>query len=65
MKDGLTLEVQDGGKASLNYSGITAAELEFNESTGKVSFQGQEVPYKVDGNKITIEDASGKLVFEK
>lgn len=65
MKDSITLEVQDDGSATMNVAGIAAAELTFNESTGKVSFQGSEVPYKVDGNKVTIEDASGKLVFEK
>jgi len=65
MKDSITLEVQDGGKATLNVLGTSAAELTFNESTGKVSFEGSEVPYTVSGNKITIEDASGKLVFEK
>lgn len=65
MKDSLTLEVEDGGKASLQFAGISALELTFNEESGKVSLDGQEVPYKVEGNKITIEDSQGKLVFEK
>ncbi|MBR1533500.1 MAG: hypothetical protein IJ639_03985 [Ruminococcus sp.] len=65
MKDSITLEVQDGGKASMSIAGISSLELTFNEDTGKVNLQGSEVPYKVDGNKITIEDSSGKMVFEK
>ena len=65
MKDSITLEVKEDGSASMDIAGITAVELTFNESNGKVSFQGSEVPYTVDGNKITIEDASGKLIFEK
>lgn len=65
MKDSITLEVNDDGTASMNVAGISAAELTFNESSGKVSFQGAEVPYSVSGNKVTIEDASGKLIFEK
>ena len=64
-KDSITLEVEEGGKASMSIMGITGIELTFNESTGKVSMEGSEVPYKVDGNKITIEDSSGKMVFEK
>ena len=65
IKDSLVLEVQEGGKASLNYAGISAAEMVFDEENGKVSFQDSVVPYKIDGNKIIIEDAGGKLVFEK
>lgn len=65
MKDSITLEVQDGGKASMNLAGITSMDLTFNEETGKVDLEGSEVPYTTDGNKITIEDASGKMVFQK
>ncbi len=64
-KDSVSLEVEDGGKATLKVMGMDVMELTFNESSGKVSMSGQEVPYKVEGNKITIEDSSGKMVFEK
>lgn len=65
MKDSITLEVKDGGKATMSLAGITSLELTFDESSGKVDFQGSKVPYKVEGGKITIEDSSGKMVFEK
>ena len=65
MKDSITLVVEDGGKAKMQLAGVDALEMQFNESTGKVSMNGSEVPYKVDGNKITIEDTQGKMVFEK
>ena len=65
VKDSITLEVKDGGKATMSVMGLSSLELTFNESSGKVTLQGSEVPYKVDGNKIIIEDSSGKMVFEK
>ncbi len=65
MKDSITLDVQDGGKAAMNLMGSPILEMQFNESTGKVDMSGSEAPYTVSGNKITIEDASGKMVFEK
>lgn len=64
-KDSVTLEVEDGGKATMKVMGIDVMELTFNESNGKVTMSGQDVPYKVEGNKITIEDSSGKMVFGK
>ena len=65
VKESLTLEVKEDGTATLLYAGVSAAELKFDKETGKVSFQGSEVPYESNGSKITIEDAGGKLVFEK
>ena len=65
VKDSITLEVKDGGKATMSVTDLSSLELTFNESSGKVSLQDSEVPYKVDGNKIIIEDSSGKMVFEK
>ena len=65
LKDSITLEVKDGGKASMNFSGASVSELSFDEANGKVTFDGSVIPYTVSGNKITIEDSSGKLVFTK
>ena len=65
MKDSITLEVKEDGKASMSVAGLAAIEMTFNESTGKVSVEGNEAKYSVDGNKITIEDSTGKMIFEK
>ncbi len=65
IKDSLTLVVEEDGTAEMQFAGVTALEMTFHEDTGKVSIDGAETSYKTEGNKITIEDSTGKLVFEK
>lgn len=65
LKDSITLEVKDDGKAKMQFSGTDILEMEFDEESGKVSIDDQAVSYKIDGGKIIIEDSEGKLVFQK
>lgn len=66
VKDDITLEVKSDGTAKmLMYGTYTVSEMEFDEELGIVSFESSKVPYTVSGNTITIEDSTGKLVFEK
>lgn len=65
LKENITLEVKDDGKATMYFMKDSVDELVFDEKTGKVTFEGTQIPYTVSGNKITIEDSTGKLVFTK
>ena len=40
-------------------------ELTFDEAAGTVTGNGSSIPYTFDGKKLTMEDETGKLVFEK
>ena len=62
--DTVTLDIDSTGKGTLK-SGENQATVQFDESTGKAENNGSSVPFTFDGKKLTLEDSTGKLVFEK
>ncbi len=67
LKDYITLEVAEDGKAKMIVSMLgqtQETEMEFKDN-GKVTLDGSESNYTVDGNKITIESDGYKMVFQK
>lgn len=65
VKDDVILEVEEKNKGTIIIMGVPRFELTFNESSGKVFMDDIEIPYMVEGNTITIEDPSGRMVFKK
>ena len=66
VKDDITLEIEPDGSATMYmYNSYELLTIDFDENLGVVYFQGSPVSYTFDGSVITIEDSSGKLVFEK
>ena len=65
MMDRFTLEVKDNGDAVLKLKDSEIKQLQFDVGSGKVTIDGSQIPFSYDNDSITIEDGTGKMVFER
>lgn len=58
----ITIEFNDDGTGSLNFMGDSE---DFTWKDGKMTADGEDVPFDFSGNTVTIEQDGAKMVFKK